>query len=54
VQFRAETFNLFNHTNFQNTNVSTNITSATFGKLIPGASGAADPRILQLGLKLYF
>ena len=48
VQFRAETFNVFNHTNFSA--VGTNITLATFGKV----TTANDPRILQLGLKLYF
>ncbi len=48
VQFRAETFNVFNHTNFGT--VGTNITLSTFGKV----TTANDPRILQLGLKLYF
>ena len=48
VQFRAETFNVFNHTNFGA--VGTNITLSTFGKV----TTANDPRILQLGLKLYF
>lgn len=48
LQFRAETFNAFNHTNFAA--VGTNITLSTFGKV----TTANDPRILQLGLKLYF
>lgn len=48
LQFRAETFNVFNHTNFGA--VGTNITLSTFGKV----TTANDPRILQLGLKLYF
>ncbi|HEV2617241.1 MAG TPA: carboxypeptidase regulatory-like domain-containing protein [Candidatus Acidoferrales bacterium] len=48
LQFRAETFNVFNHTNFNA--LSTNITSSSFGKV----TSANDPRILQLGLKLYF
>jgi len=48
LQFRAETFNLFNHTNFNA--VSTNITSATFGQV----TSANDARIMQLGLKFYF
>jgi len=48
LQFRAETFNVFNHTNFGT--VGTNITLSTFGKV----TSANDPRILQLGLKLYF
>lgn len=48
LQFRAEAFNVFNHTNFNA--VGTNITTSTFGKV----TSADDPRILQLGLKLYF
>jgi hypothetical protein len=48
LQFRAETFNVFNHTNFGT--VGTNITLSTFGKV----TTANDPRIMQLGLKLYF
>jgi Carboxypeptidase regulatory-like domain/TonB dependent receptor/TonB-dependent Receptor Plug Domain len=48
VQFRFETFNVFNHTNFYG--VRTSFSSGTFGKII----STRDPRILQLGLKLYF
>jgi hypothetical protein len=48
LQFRAETFNLFNHTNFGA--VGTNITTSTFGKV----TSANDARIMQLGLKFYF
>lgn len=48
LQFRAESFNVFNHTNFSA--VGTNITLSTFGKV----TSANDPRILQLGLKFYF
>ena len=48
LQFRAETFNLFNHTNFST--VTTSFISASFGKV----TAANDPRIMQLGLKLYF
>ena len=48
LQFRAEAFNVFNHTNFNG--LSTNITSASFGAV----TSANDPRLLQLGLKLYF
>jgi hypothetical protein len=47
LQFRAETFNLFNHTNFAA--VTTNKTSVTFGQV----TTANDARIMQLGLKLY-
>jgi len=43
LQFRAETFNLFNHTNFAA--VTTSFISASFGKV----TTANDPRIMQLG-----
>ena len=45
---RAETFNLFNHTNFAA--MTTNKTSVTFGQV----TTANDARIMQLGLQLYF
>lgn len=48
LQFRGEFFNAFNHVNF--TNLSTNVDSSNFGKLL----GAHNPRTIQLGLKLYF
>jgi hypothetical protein len=48
LQFRAEAFNVFNHTNFSG--VHTSITSSLFGQVY----SARDPRILQLGLKLVF
>ena len=48
TQFRAEMFNVFNHTNFLG--LSTNITSSTFGQV----TTTRDPRIIQFGLKLYF
>jgi hypothetical protein len=48
TQFRAETFNLFNHTNFNDVNTST--TSPTFGAI----TSTRDPRQIQLGLKLSF
>ena len=50
IQFRAEAFNLFNHTNFASP-ASTTITSPVFGQVqattVPG-------RQIQLGLKLIF
>jgi len=48
-EFRAETFNTFNHTQW--TNPSTSITNpAVFGTI----SGTSAPRILQLGAKFLF
>jgi len=48
AQFRAEAFNVFNHTNFDG--VDTTLGSATYGQV----TAYRDPRIMQLGLKLYF
>jgi hypothetical protein len=48
LQFRAETFNSFNHPNFLSPNVIENI--PTFGTI----SGANSPRDIQLALKLVF
>lgn len=48
LQFRAETFNLFNHPNF---NLPDNfLGSPTFGQV----TSARDPRHIQFGLKLLF
>jgi carboxypeptidase family protein/TonB-dependent receptor-like protein len=47
-QFRAETFNLFNHTNPNG--VSTSMQSATFGRI----TSYRDPREMQFGFKLAF
>ena len=49
LQFRAEAFNLFNHTNFQTVG-TTLTTTSTFGHV----TAVRDPRIMQLGLKLNF
>lgn len=49
VQFRAEAFNVLNHTNF-NTFLSTRFGSSLFGKI----GSARDPRIMQMALKLIF
>jgi len=46
--FRAEFFNLFNHTNF--IDVDNSLTSPGFGSI----TSAADPRIIQLGIKVSF
>ncbi|MEJ2008556.1 MAG: carboxypeptidase regulatory-like domain-containing protein [Acidobacteriota bacterium] len=48
TQFRAEFFNVFNHTSFSS--VGTNVDSSTFGRVL----GTHDPRIIQLGLKVMF
>src|SRR5579885_2170710 len=48
LQFRAETFNTFNHTNFDT--ISTSLISGSYGQV----TGTRDPRIMQLALKLVF
>ena len=48
LEFRAETFNTFNHTQFSG--VNTTFGSGQFGQL----TGAFDPRVIQLGLKFLF
>ena len=48
LQFRGETFNTFNHTNFDAVGISD--TSGTYGQI----TGYRDKRIIQLGLKLIF
>jgi hypothetical protein len=48
TQFRAEFFNVFNHTSFLG--VQTNIDSSIAGRV----TSTHDPRIIQLGLKFYF
>ncbi len=48
LQFRAEAFNLFNHTNFST--IGTTFLSSTYGQV----TNTRDPRILQLAMKLTF
>jgi hypothetical protein len=48
LQFRGEFFNIFNHTNLSS--IGATLGSATYGTV----TAARDPRIIQLGLKLYF
>ncbi len=54
LQFRAEFFNIWNHTQFQgdtqNGGISTNLGSNNFGAV----TNAYDPRTIQLALKLFF
>lgn len=55
LQFRAEAFNVFNHTNFQLGNRigpsnGNNLSNPQFGQ----AGGTSNPRNLQFGLKLSF
>lgn len=48
LEFRAEFFNAFNHTEFNN--VDSQLSDGNFGAI----TSAHDPREIQLGLKLYF
>jgi hypothetical protein len=51
LQFRLETFNTFNHTQFFGpASVNGNISSALFGEVVK----AASPRLIQLALKFTF
>jgi hypothetical protein len=53
LEFRTETFNLFNHFNPDPATVDRNIRSATYGRVGGGVQGITT-RVVQLGLKLYF
>ena len=48
VQFRVEAFNVWNHANFRNPNMSAN--SRDYGTI----ADSGPPRLLQLGLKFLF
>jgi hypothetical protein len=54
LQFRAEFFNVWNHTQFQGDNnnggISRNLGASNFGAV----TNAYDPRTIQLALKLFF
>jgi hypothetical protein len=49
LDFRAEYFNVINHTNFSNP-ITSSVTAVNFG----GITAASDPRIAQLSVKLVF
>jgi hypothetical protein len=48
LQFRADSFNVFNHANF--TSIGTTVTSGNFGSVTASGPG----RVLSLGMKLLF
>ena len=48
LQFRAEMFNILNHTNYRA--LSTNVTSSSFGQV----TTVRDPRTMQMALKITF
>ena len=50
LQFRAEFFNIFNHTNFNQPNRTTNVAAPAFGSI----NSAQRPREMQFALKLEF
>jgi len=50
IELRLEVFNLFNHTQFLNDSVGSDINSSFFGRV----TAAAEPRIIQLAAKIYF
>jgi len=54
LEFRADSFNVWNHTQFKGDvnggGISTNVTASNFGQV----TAAFDPRVFQLGMKLVF
>jgi len=50
LQFRAEIFNVFNHTNFSNPDGGYSDGPTAFGKI----TSAGDPRLLQFAMKFFF
>jgi len=58
LEFRVETFNTWNHTQFNQVANNVSFDKKTFARITTTNFGqftsAFDPRIMQLGLKLYF
>jgi hypothetical protein len=50
LEFRAEAFNIWNHTQFNNP-TSNAVNSSNFGVI---TSDSVPPRILQFGVKFFF
>jgi hypothetical protein len=50
VELRLETYNVFNHTQFDPDGIHTNVSSGTFGAI----TAAHDPRLVQLAAKFIF
>lgn len=50
MELRFEFFNLFNHTQFDASGITTDINSSNFGRIL----AARSPRIIQLGAKFFF
>jgi hypothetical protein len=50
IELRFEFYNLFNHTQFSSSGVTTDINSVNFGRIL----AANDPRLIQLAAKFYF
>jgi hypothetical protein len=59
LQFRAEFFNIFNHTQFDNPNPNSipyqpalpNVSAPNFGQIV---NTSVNPRVIQLALKFVF
>jgi hypothetical protein len=56
LELRVETFNIWNHTQFNqvSTNISFDKTTGLVNNNFGQFTSAFDPRVLQLGIKLYF
>lgn len=50
LELRFEFYNLFNHTQFDASGITTDINDSNFGRIL----AARDPRIIQLAAKFYF